>query len=189
MQLEKSRLRFFLQSFFALSSSCAKHNFTYFFYSMLYYWEYLHENRVFVWKFLLLIHHSSLSWKQLQYPVQKVPIPSEQKNISRNWQTSKNISSCFHENFLISLVIKKEKGVNMRHTMKKKKKQACFKCLKISIWAWKIFYCYVDTLHSTLLAFILKKMYTKHFVYVCVCIVFFILSTGNISFSAKAALI
>lgn len=77
----------------------------------------------------------------------------------------------------------------MWHTMKKKKKKECFKCLKVCIWALKIFYCHSDTLHSTLLAFILKKkVCTKDFC-VCVYIVFFILSTGNVSFSATATLI
>lgn len=37
LQLEKFILDFILQSYFALNSSSAKHNFTYTFYSMLYY--------------------------------------------------------------------------------------------------------------------------------------------------------
>jgi len=48
LQLEKLRLGFILQSCFALSSSSAKHNFTYFFYSVLYWCKYLRENWVFV---------------------------------------------------------------------------------------------------------------------------------------------
>lgn len=76
----------------------------------------------------------------------------------------------------------------MAHNEKKKKEY--FKCLKVCIWALKNFYCHSDTLHSTLLAFILKKkVCTKDFLCVCVCIVFFIFSTGNVSFSATATLI
>lgn len=76
----------------------------------------------------------------------------------------------------------------MCHTTEKKEKR--FQILKVCIWALKIFYCYSDILHSTLLIFILKKKVgTKDFACVCVCIVFFILSTGNVSFSAKTTLI
>lgn len=64
-----------------------------------------------------------LGWKQLWFPPQKVPIPSEDENTGSNRDPYKNLSPCFHANVLISLVIKdkQENWADPWHTLKKKK--------------------------------------------------------------------